>query len=81
MGRPVGRPKTGRPIKNQVLQLRLTEEEKAYIMDVAALEAETAAEFILKAVRERAERLRLEQEEFDESIRSDLRNWDSGLYD
>lgn len=81
MGRPVGRPKTGRPLKSQVLQLRLTEEEKTYIMDVAALESETAAEFILKAVRERAERLKLEQEEFDESIRSDLRNWHNGLYD
>lgn len=68
-----GRPKTNKPLKTQVLQIRLTEEEKEYILDVSKLEDETAAQFILTAVRERAERLQKEQDAFDEMIRADLR--------
>lgn len=68
-----GRPKTNKPLKTQVLQIRLTEEEKEYIIDVSKLEDETAAQFIITAVRERAERLQKEQDAFDEMIRADLR--------
>lgn len=68
-----GRPKTNKPIKTQVLQIRLTEEEKEYILDVSKLEDESAAQFIITAVRERAERLQKEQDAFDEMIRADLR--------
>lgn len=65
MANPVGRPKTGRQLKTEVLQLRLTPKEKKYIMDVSELECESAAEFILKAVVERAERLEREYLEKD----------------
>ena len=60
MANPIGRPKTGRQLKSEVLQIRLTPKQKKYIMDVSNIQSESAAEFILKAVEERANRLERE---------------------
>lgn len=68
MAKPVGRPRTGKQLKSEVLQIRLTPKEKKYIMDVSEIESESAAEFILKAVEERADRLEREYLEKDKML-------------
>lgn len=66
-----GRPKTNKPVKSEVLQIRLTEQEKDYIFENAYL-ADSMADLILTAVKEYVTRKKREEDIEHELIRRDL---------